>query len=405
VRILLFIPKISSDKCKSLVAFVSISVSVFTLGTAAIAAEPYLPKNDSEVLENLPRNLFGSQDELTTLRRQLAGDPNNIDLASTVAARYLQIGKQEGDPRFYGYARAAISPWWEATNPPPAILKLRAKLKERNHDYDQALVDLSLLLEERPRDVQAWIELSNIYRVQGKYTEAQQACDTLSQFASQMPITLCRVPLQAATGEAEAAYDSLSEILPTARERWSSVVQWILIQQAEISRVLGREQQAEQHYREALVNAPEDQYPYADFLLDRNRGEEALSLLRERTRDTGILLRAAIAARRCGKEALAAEWQTQLEIRFEEIRLRGSQPHGRFEARYALELKNDPERALTIALANWKKQKEARDTRNVLEAAIATENRAAARPALEFLEEYGTEDVVLQKLAKQLERN
>jgi len=376
--------------------------------TTATAAEPYLPKNDSEVLENLPRNLFGSRDESVKLRRQLAGDPNNIDLASAVAARYLQMGKQEGDPRFYGYSRAAISPWWEASKPPPAILKLRAKLKERNHDYDEALADLSLLLEQQPRDVQAWIELSNIYRVQGKYTEAQQACDTLSPFAGQMPIALCSVPLLAATGEAEAAYDSLSKILPTARERWSSVVQWILIQQAEISRALGREQQAEQHYREALVNAPGDQYlmrAYADFLLDCNREEEALSLLREQTRDTGILLRAAIAARRCGKEALAAEWQTQLESRFEEIRLRGSQPHGRFEARYALELKNDPQRALTVALTNWKKQKETRDTRNVLEAAVAADNPAAAHPVLMFLEEYGTEDVVLQKLAKQLERN
>ena len=109
------------------------------------------------------------------------------------------MGKQEGDPRFYGYFRAAISPWWEATSPPPAILKLRDKLKERNHDYDQALVDLRLLLDGQPRDLQAWIELSNIYRVQGKYTEAQQACDTLSQFAGLMPITLCRVPHQAAT--------------------------------------------------------------------------------------------------------------------------------------------------------------------------------------------------------------
>jgi len=49
---------------------------------------------------------------------------------------------------------------------------------------------------------------------------------------------------------------------------------------------------------------------------------------------------------------LAAKWQTQLESRFEEIRLRGSQPHGRFDARYTLELKNDPQSALTIALAN-----------------------------------------------------
>jgi len=381
---------------------------VLAIGVTASAAEPYLPENENEVLENLPRNLFDSWEELATFRRQLAADPKNINLASTVAARYLQMGKQEGDPRFYGYSRAAISPWWELPSPPPAILKLRAKLKERNHEYDEALTDLSLLLKQQPRDVQAWIELSNIYRVQGKYTEAQQACDALSQFAGQMPITLCRVPLLAATGKAEEAYATLSDRLPSARKSWPSVVQWILIQQAEISRALGHQQQAEQHYQEALANRSEDQYlmrAYADFLLDREREEEVLSLLSEQIRDTGILLRAAIAARRCGKEALAAPWQSQLEMRFEEIRLRGNQPHGRFEARYALELKNDPQLALKLALANWKKQKETRDTRNVLEAAVAAEDHSAAQPVLTFLKANGTEDVVLQKLAKQLERN
>jgi len=130
-----------------------------------MAAEPYIPKSDSEVLEKLSRDLFGRRDELATLRRQLANDPRNIELTSSVAAHYLQMGKQEGDPRFYGYVRAALHPWCESISSPPAILKLRAKLKERNHDYDQALADLNLLLDGQPRDIQAWIELSNIYRV------------------------------------------------------------------------------------------------------------------------------------------------------------------------------------------------------------------------------------------------
>ncbi len=383
-------------------------IAALAAAATATAAEPYIPADDNEVLETLPQELLSGRDELTTLRRQLADDPNNIELACDVASRYLQMGKAAGDPRFYGYAQAAIQPWWVAADAPPEILRLRAKLKERDHRYDETLADLKLLLEQEPRDVQAWIEMSNIYRVQGKYAEARHACDKLSEFADSFAIVLCRAPLQAVTGQAEEAYASLTQSLPLAKERWPGTVQWILTMQAEISLALGREKQAEQHFRESLANDPGDYYlmrAYADFLLDRGRDDEVVTLLREHISDTGILLPAAIAARRSGDTALAADWQTQLESRFEESRLRGSQPHGRYEARCALELQNDPRRALALALANWQQQKQAGDARNVLEAAIAAKDPARARPVLEFLEENSTEDVVLHKLAQLLERN
>ena len=93
-------------------------LSSFVSLASIYAAEPYLPSEDNEVLEILPRALLAERNELNSLRKQLAAEPKNARLAKTVAARYLQIGNQEGDPRFYGYARAAIRPWWEADNPP-----------------------------------------------------------------------------------------------------------------------------------------------------------------------------------------------------------------------------------------------------------------------------------------------
>ncbi len=383
-------------------------IAVIATMASVTFADPYIPADNNEVLETLPRELLSSRDELTTLRRRLANDPKNPELAAVVASLYLQLGKRESDPRFNGYAQAAIRPWWDDASPPAEILKLRAKLKERDHQYDEALVDLALHLQTQSQDVQAWIELANIYWVQGKYTEARQACDNLSKFAEPIETIICSVPILAVTGKADEAYASLTEILPTVRERWPAAVQWIVTQQAEIAQSLGRDEQAEGHYHEGLAGNPKDFYllrAYADFLLDRGRNEEVLSLLREHTGDTGILLLAAIAARRSGQESLAAEWQTQLKSRFDETRLRGDLPHGKFEARYELELVNDPQQALEVAAANWQLQKAPRDTRNLLEAAIAAKDHAAAQLALEFLEENRTQDVVLQKLSRQLERN
>jgi tetratricopeptide (TPR) repeat protein len=373
----------------------------------AFASEPYIPTNDSVVLETLPRTFFAGRDSLAKIRRQLAERPNDPQLAANLATRYLRMGNLDGDPRFYGHARAALRPWWEAPSPPPAILKLRAKLQEKDHDYDRALSDLHLLLSQQPRDTQALIEVANIYRVQGKYAEALQIADRLVDFSESVPIVLCRAPIRALTGRAEEAYQSLDEILPTARERFPSTVQWIVTLQADIAQALGREKEAEHHFRQGLAREPDDNHllrAYADFLLDRDRCDEALTILRDHVSDNGILLRAAIAARRSGNKSLAADWQSELENRFEEIRLRGSEPHGRYEARCALELQNNPQRALELALANWRRQKESRDTRNLLESALAAKQPAAANAAVEFITASGNQDVVLGKLVRQLER-
>jgi tetratricopeptide (TPR) repeat protein len=217
---------------------------------------------------------------------------------------------------------------------------------------------------------------------------------------------MSRATIQAVTGEAEKAYASLSDVLPMVRESYPSAVQWIVTMQAEISRALGRNREAESHYVAGLANDPADFYllrSYGDYLLDRGREDKALALLREHVSDTGILLLAAIAAQRSGEEALASEWTAQLKIRFEETRLRGDLPHGKFEARYELELVGDPQRALAIAEATWQQQKDPLDSRNLLEAAIAARERDRARPVIEFLKEHGTQDVNLERLVRQLE--
>ena len=371
-------------------------------------AEPYLPSSQSEVLEVLPNDFSKRRDELTRLRERLAKDPENPALATTIADEFIRMGGESGDPRFYGFARAAVSKWWQEGEPPESILRIRAKLLERDHFYDPALLDLHKLAERNPTDAQVWLEIANIYRVQGRYEEAREACQKLASFAGEVPVTLCAAPLDALTGEPEKGYQSLARILPEARRSFPGTVRWILTVQAEIACSLGLTEEAEALFMEGLKANPTNQYllrSYSDFLLDQNRPEEALALLKDHIADTGILLRAAIAARKSGDNELAKEWGDQLDARFREIRQRGGQPHGRFEARLDLELHDDPETALTVALAHFEKQKEVRDIRNVLEAAVAAKNPAAAQPVLDFLEKNGNTDVILMALREQLNSN
>ena len=406
------------DPVRSVLLIIILSVLMF--GDPAFAQQtPTIPKSDDTVLVVLPKSFLANRSELSRLRESLNADPSDPKLAALVASQYLALGNRTGDPRFYGYARAAIDRWW-ATEADPAILKIRAKLKEKDHLYDEALLDLQSSLEQTPEDAQTrtedaqtalekaqtLIEIGNIYRVQGRYEESLAIADELQTTAGEVPAALCRTPVMAQTGKAQDAYDLLTKILPDAEINFPATVQFILTIRAEIADTIGKNQEVEKHFVEGLEKNPDDFYllrGYSDYLLDQSKPAEALDLIREHTADTGVLLRAAIAADRSGDSELADQFTSMLETRFEELRLRGGQPHGRFESRYLLELKDDPSAALSVAIENWQKQKEVRDSRGVLEAAIAAKDPKSAKPVLDFLRSNNNEHVLLKKLANQLE--
>lgn len=380
----------------------SIFLIAIALTGGAIANDSIIPTSDDAVLETLPRSLLAGRDALERMRHRLSEEPGNVELAGRLARRYLAIGSQGNDPRYFGFARAVLARWWSRSDVPPEIALLRAKLHEKDHDYNMATADLERLLQQVPDHRQAIVELANIYRVQGRYEAAEKACDRLGSLVDAFAERVCRIPLLGVTGRARTAIEQLDEMMAAGKNS-ASTRQWLLTMQAMIAHTIGNAVRAERFFQAALANSSDDAYllrAYADFLLDRGREREVVPLLRAHTADNGVLLRAAIAARRIGDSALVGQWRSELAIRFEEIRRRGSLPHGRFESRFVLELLDDPQRALSLALANWDRQKETRDSRNVLEAAIAADAPEAAREVRAFLQRHSTEDVSLKALMR-----
>lgn len=372
---------------------------------ACVAGEPYVPSSDSEVLETLQIDLFAEPGELVKLRERLARAPQNPEVVASVAARYVQLGAQASDPRYFGYARAALGGWWGSAEAPADMLRLRAKIKEKNHEYQNALADLRLLLERYPEDAQGWIEASNIHRVTGDYEAARHASDELSRFAGPFATALARIPLMAVSGQAEEAYLELQRLLPEAERDYPGTIRWFQAMRAEVALALGKTAEAEEQLRASLGSSPDDVYllrAYGDLLIDQRRYAEALALTKERTTDDGLLLCAAIAAVGGGQKADAEALEKALAERFDEVRQRGDEPLGRFEARFALVVQNDPGRALRLALKNWEAQRETQDSRLVLEAALAADAPQEAAPVVAFLERHGTQHVRLEALMQEL---
>jgi predicted Zn-dependent protease len=202
------------------------------------------------------------------------------------------------------------------------------------------------------------------------------------------------------SGKLRESYAQLVSVFakhPVAEPRLRS---WVLTSLAETAVRAGMAQEAEAHFQAALALNAADQYllgAYADFLLDHDRAQAVVALLKEKTRVDPLLLRYALALQADGSKELSAHVE-QLRDRFAASRLRGDRVHLREEARFALQLQNAPLEALKLAQENWQVQKEPADIRILLEAALAAHDPATVAVVRDWLENCGLEDVQLSRL-------
>jgi len=384
----------------------SFAILLVVIGfTGSLGATPFLPENDAEVLERLPTTLGGDSGELRGLRDQLARAPTDVARAVAVAGRYVELGQVQSDPRYYGYAQAALEPWWGLPDPPPEVLLLRAAIRQSRHEFDWALEDLSRLLEENPRDPQVWLMQAVIFIVRADYQAALHSCEALARLRRGFLAFSCLGSVASLSGQAEGGYGLL--VLAKAQSQGATEPERVRLETllGKTAERMGDRQRAEVHFQEAQRLGPHDAYllgAYADFLLDQKRAGEVVALLREETRVDGLLLRLTLAEREIGAPGKEAHIE-DLRARFAASRQRGDNLHQGEEARFLLHLVDQPEAALTLAKANWAVQRELRDARILLEAALASGQPEAARPALEMLERTKLEDAALRRLANELQ--
>src|SRR5215510_10461820 len=157
-----------------------IAIGWLALSTPSITpGEPFLPQQDAQVLERLSvKSTDPVAREIKALRASLLYDPQNMDVAVSLATKLIEQSRSEGDPRFLGQAQAVLVPWLNHATPPSSILLLRAAIRQNSHEFDLALADLDAVLKMQPANAQAWLTRASIYQVRGRYEEARRACQT-----------------------------------------------------------------------------------------------------------------------------------------------------------------------------------------------------------------------------------
>jgi Tfp pilus assembly protein PilF len=324
--------------------------------------------------------------------RSLSGVP--------LARRYFELAVADGDPRFVGYAEAALR---ASRSEDAEALFVRGLLRQYRHDFDGALQDFEAALQKEPGHVGARAWRAAVFMVKADYAAAARECGLLADYASELLATGCQAYVDATTGKTRAAYEQLSAALGERPDAGRDARLWTLTRLAEMAWRLGDTAGAERHFREALGLGVKDNFllaAYADFLLEQKRPREVVDLLKGTQSDT-LLLRLALAGKALGLPENEKQIRA-LQERFAAAALRKERLHMAEEARYLLDLKGDAPAALAAASENWKFQREPRDAAILLEAAVAARDAKAAEPALRWLADSGFESKRLRELAAKL---
>jgi Tfp pilus assembly protein PilF len=379
---------------------------VLALLAPGARATPHIPGRGDDVIERLPLGADPARQELRRLRAQLAANPHDLALATGIARRYIQTARTETDPRYLGYAQAALAPWWNSPAPPSAVRLLRATLLQSTHHFPEALHDLDAVVAADPGNAQAWLTRATVQTVRGEYAAATASCAHLSSLATELVSITCIASVAGMNGRAANSEALLAATLRRAGDVEPGLHAWVLTLLAELAGRRGDAALAEQRYRRALVLTPRDSYlagAYADFLLDQRRPREVLPLVRDQTRIDGLLLRYALALQQIpGQQQALRQADDELRARFAAAIQRGDSVHQREQARYELQLRGDSKAALALARKNWAVQKESADMRVLLEAALKAGDKPAAAPVLDWIRNNAVEDVALARLARQI---
>jgi tetratricopeptide (TPR) repeat protein len=359
-----------------------VTALALVLATGA-GAEPRRPADPAEVLERLP----------PAARPVVADGTVRLEEARVWAQRAALTQ----DSRFAGYAQAALGPAWEAAEPIPQALVLRAVLKQHRHDFTGALDDLDRAIAQDPGDPQARLTRAGVRLATGDPAGSMADCRALRRMpVAAVAVVACEALAASRSGRAGLASVLLEGALGDGEEVPPELRAWSFTAMGEILAALGREDEAERWLLRALEAAPEDAYArqaLADHWLATGRAERVPALMAGRVGNDGHRLRLALALLATGDPA-ADEHVAILRERYATSHARGEATAAREEARLLLAL-GDAASALPVAARNWRVQREPVDALILLEAARAAGRAEAARPVLDWIAATGIEDVRL----------
>lgn len=372
--------------------------------TAALAQTRYQPAPEAVVL---PRSAH-AEGGVQALREAGAAwrrEPADEAAALAYAREAFVLGLSEGDLRWYGAARRALQPWWDAERLNAPMHFMRALVRQGYHDFRGALTDLDAAIALDPGRAEFWSWRFSLHLLTTQLQAARADCAQIDARFGADEGAACAAILQVRTGQAGAAVPVLARLSELPDYQGPLAQDWLRYHQGEALRVAGRAQEAVavwQAYLQARPRAHLVRSALAELLNALGRHAEALRIsLLERVPADALLVQAVIASRAL-QDPRAAALDDQALQRLQAQDARGEALIERPQMMYWIRTGRDVARGLELAERNWRDQQEPADAVLLAEAALARGQPARAAPVLDWLAATGYTDPALDPLAAQL---
>jgi hypothetical protein len=381
------------------------------VAASALHAEPYTPVSDDEVVERLPagfRRAEARQDQ-----DRLANDPENLRESLALAASYLETARAEGDGRYFGFAQAVLSPWWDRDPIPTEVLFFRGRIRAGLWAFEPAGRDLDRLTALEPHHVGAQRLRFDIALCRGEWELAEQLLTRASAVTPGDDWVLARARLARLRGpvsSAESWVTSWLDSTPTLRLEERHAALGLL---ADLALQSGRADLARQRFEAQRSLGRRDvsaTVAYGDFLLDQGEPAAVIEMANDEAASAAVALRLVVAldllsrddaasSIRDRRQALADQARQQLESQE-----RRGDPSGLPESvYYRLRIEKSAGEAVSQARDLWSLRRELGDARWALSAAVAARELGLGRAVADWIRTNHIADARLKPLVEKVE--
>lgn len=340
------------------------------------AARVLISFSDQLAVQGLP----GIKDlqEMQVLREKLQMQPDSAELASQFAEQALKIYRTNGEPRYLGYARSAITTWWDDTSPPANIWLLRGRILQTNHEFIAAAKDLSRFIKQHHGNTEALLLLADAYRRSGNINLAKHSCLNLAVNGNSLLAKLCAIEVRLSLGEYEMAFKHSELLLSEVKALPKNERDWAYAVLAEIATANGKHELAIEYYQLTEISAESNlvtKLNYADSLIALERYSEAKEVFEENSSSVAVLQRLARIEKGEQKNSSSIKIPkqnlgTELFKRLHDPVL-NADDYLREKAIYYAYINLNPKKAMHFARLNWESQKAWEDTELLLQASKA----------------------------------
>ncbi len=367
-------------------------VSGVALINGSVYAAVYQPKNDSEIVDTLPKGslTFQQRMPMQTSKKPSIGE---ITLKANALISQAYIS---GDPRSVGQAEALIAPY--AAIQSPELGLIRANIYQSTHRFDQARSELEKILQQIPNQSDSLFMLANINLVQGRFDTAREQCEQLQDASLLVLKMICVAQVDSMTGKLSVSAQTISQLMQLNAGLTDEQQRWLHLIAADLALRLNDAALAKVVFNTMDGQSAPALTARTDWLLAHGQWASVKNMLSHSTDNDSLLLRLIISEKK-QHDPLATQHGQLLAQRIAIWRQRGETAHQREQAQFAYVM-GQYDSALQLARSNWQHQRETADVVIYTHAALRTRSYPDIKIINAWIAQTGFEYPLLTKKLK-----